>query len=218
MGSCTVAILIPTYKRPHKVKGLTINALDTTPGGSVYFCCEEDDLETITEVENTQNANLIINNRTRSYSGAINTGVLETNEPFIFAGADDLNFRDGWFDLASAMMTDPVKVVGTNDLGNAEVLAGNHATHYLVARDYAYNGVMDSPGIMLFEGYDHNWTDREFILTAQHRGVYAHCHEAIVEHQHWAWNKAGLDDTYNRGIRSEASDRETFSSRQHLWT
>ena len=213
----SVAILIPTFNRPFKVPLLTRNALENAPNANVYFCCEEDDLLTIDAVMDTEGANLIINTRTRSYSGAINTGVLETDEAYVFAGADDLNFRPGWLELALDMMTDQIKVVGTNDMGNPEVLAGSHATHYLVERSYALNGVIDSPGLMLFEGYDHNWTDKEFILTAQHRGAYAHCHESIVEHQHWAWNKAGIDDTYSRGMRSEAADRETFLSRQHLW-
>lgn len=217
MGSGAVGILIPTYRRPHKVAEITQNILDTTRSGTVYFCCEEDDLETIKTVEDTPHANLVINNRTRSYSGAINSGVMESCEPYVFAGADDLYFHPGWFELAMDMMVGEIKVVGTNDLANPEVLAGSHATHFLVDGMYACKGVIDHPGIMLFEGYDHNWTDREFILTAQKRGVYAHCHESIVEHKHWAWNKAPLDDTYNRGIRSEAADRETFISRQHLW-
>lgn len=218
MGSGAVAILIPTFGRPHKVDSITRNALASTPGAVVYFCCEDDDEATRNAVLNTEGANLIINTRTRSYSGAINTGVLETCEPYVFAGADDLNFMPGWFELAVDMMSDTIKVVGTNDMGNPEVLAGSHATHFLVEREYAYHGVIDSPGIMLFEGYDHNWTDKEFILTAQKRGVYAHCHEAVVEHQHWAWNKANIDNTYNRGLRSEPSDRDTFMGRQHLWT
>lgn len=214
----SVAILIPTFKRAHKIPSLTMNALEATADAQcVYFCCEEDDAETIEAVERTPGAEIIINSRTRSYAGAINTGVLETDEDYVFAGADDLNFVQGWFEFASAMMKDPIKVVGTNDMGNPEVLAGSHATHYLVAREYAHNGVADEPGIMLFEGYDHNWVDKEFIMTAQKRGVYAHCHESIVEHQHWAWNKAPMDNTYNRGVRSEASDRETYLNRQHLW-
>ncbi len=213
-----LAILIPTYNRPFKIDPLTANALDTTPEARIYFICEEDDAESIRTVEANKYAQLIINSRTPSYSGAINTGVLETNEPFIFAGADDINFKPGWFLFAKDMIQGNIKVVGTNDMGNPEVLAGSHATHYLVERSYAFNGVADSPGLMLFEGYDHNWTDKEFILTAQHRNAYAHCHEAIVEHHHWAWGKASMDNTYNRGVQSESSDRTTFLSRQHLWT
>lgn len=199
------------------MQAITFNVLDSTPSAVVYFCCEDDDHETINTVQNTPQAKLIVNSRTRSYSGAINTGVLETAEPYVFAGADDLNFMPGWFELAVDLMTDTIKVVGTNDMANPEVLAGSHATHFLVERNYAFNGVIDDPGIMLFEGYDHNWTDKEFVMTAQKRGVYAHCHEAIVEHQHWAWNKASIDETYNRGIRSEPTDRDTYMGRQRLW-
>lgn len=218
MGCSAVAILIPTFGRPHKVESITRNVLASTPNASVYFCVEDDDKATQEAVATTEGANLIVNTRTRSYSGAINTGVLETCEPYVFAGADDLFFMPGWFELAEAMMSDTIKVVGTNDMGNPEVLAGSHATHFLVEREYAFYGVIDSPGIMLFEGYDHNWTDKEFVLTAQKRNAYAHCHEAVVEHHHWAWNKAGIDATYSRGMRSEPTDREVFMRRQHLWT
>jgi hypothetical protein len=115
-------------------------------------------------------------------------------------------------------MVDPIKVVGTNDLANPDVLAGSHATHYLVARDYATNGVVDAPGLMLYEGYDHNWTDTEFIETARHRGVFMPCLASVVEHRHWAWGKASMDETYSKGCRNERVDQMHFLERRALWT
>jgi hypothetical protein len=84
----------------------------------------------------------------------------------VFAGADDLNFQPGWDTAALALMDGWVQVVGTNDLLNPYVTAGLHATHYLVDRRYLddVGGVVDQgPGSFLFDGYDHQYTDTEFI-------------------------------------------------------
>jgi hypothetical protein len=212
-----VAILIPTYKRPHRIAAVTENALESTEHANVYFICEPDDKETIDTVTFTIGANLIINNRSRTYAGAINTAVLQVEEPHLFAGADDLNFHRGWYEIASDKMALPIKVVGTNDLYNPDVLAGAHATHYLVQAEYAKRGCVDQTGVMLSEAYHHNYTDTEFIATAHARGVYAPCRESIVEHNHWVWGRAQMDETYAKGRDTEHLDRAKFAERKHLW-
>jgi hypothetical protein len=214
------AVLIPTFQRPHRLWEVAENALQSSPNVVVYFVVEADDAGTMEMIPTNpfRNVNFIYNERSRNYAGAINTGVHRTTEPLVFAGADDLNFHGGWLEIATAQMVDPIKVVGTNDLANPDVLAGSHATHYLVARDYATNGVIDEPGLMLHEGYNHNWTDTEFIATARHRGAFTPCLASVVEHNHWCWGKASIDETYNKGSRTEPADRVRFLERQHLWT
>ncbi len=94
---------------------------------------------------------------------------------------------------ALAQMRDPVQVVGTNDLLNTDVLQGTHATHYLIDRRYIdqAGGVPGAPpGIVLFEGYGHNFTDTEFIAVARARGVFAPCLASVVEHVHFFAGKA----------------------------
>ena len=213
-----VAVLIPTVGRPNRIAAVTENVLDSTDHANVYFICEADDQPTIDAVADTLGANLIINQRTRNYAGAINTGLHETDEPYLFAGADDLVFQPGWFETAVAAMTDEIKVVGTNDLYNPEVLSGSHATHYLVDRWYANTGCVTAPGMMLCELYEHNYCDTEFIQTAMSRGRFAPCMESVVEHRHWAWGKATMDQTYEKGARTVAVDHARFMSRRHLWT
>lgn len=213
-----VAVLIPTFRRAHRVADITANVLDSTEHANVYFVCERDDKETISQVVRTFGANLIVNRCHRNYAGAINTGVLETDEPYVFAGADDLRFYEGWFETAVKLMRDGVEVVGSNDLGNPHVLAGIHATHYLVSRDYAMRGVADGQGIMLHEGYNHNWVDTEFVQTAKARGVFMPCLESVVEHLHYAWHKAEMDDTYRKGMAKESVDANLYREREHLWT
>lgn len=212
-----VAVLIPTLCRPDRIDAVTSNVLESTEHANVYFVCELDDEETIDAVNAVVGANLIINERSRTYAGAINTGVHATTEPFIFAGADDLNFHPGWYETARKKMQYPIRVVGTNDLYNPDVLTGAHATHYLVDREYATKGCVDEPGAMLCEKYNHNYSDTEFIATAQQRGVYASCLDAIVEHKHWAWGKANMDATYAKGCDTEQFDRVLFAERRHLW-
>jgi glycosyltransferase involved in cell wall biosynthesis len=213
-----VAVLIPTLNRAGKIPWITDNVLASTEHANVYFICERDDKDSINMVVGTVGANLIINRRKANYAGAINTGLLETDEPYLFAGADDLSFQPGWFETAVRLMPFGAEVVGTNDLHNQQVLAGDHATHYLVSRHYAMEGCVDQPGIMLHEGYDHNWCDAEFIETAKSRGKFLPCLSATVEHLHYVWGKAPLDDGYNKSFRNEPTDRRLFQERQHLWT
>lgn len=213
-----VAVLIPTFQRPHRVGAVTENILESTEHASVYFIVEPDDEETVAAVKATIGATLILNQRTRNYAGAINTGVQQTDEPYVFAGADDLNFHRGWYEICRELMVDPIRVVGTNDLYNPEVLAGSHATHYLVDRLYAEQGCADAPGQMLCELYEHNYCDTEFVQTAMARGRFAPCMAAVVEHKHWAWGKGKMDATYEKGMRGVSADHARFMSRRHLWT
>ena len=213
-----VAVLIPTLGRAGKIPDIVDNVLSSTEHANVYFVCEREDRDTIEMVVRTVGANLIVNRRTRNYAGAINTGVAETDEPFVFAGADDLNFHHGWFETAVKLMGKPIEVVGTNDLGNPNVLAGEHATHYLVTRNYATQGVVDQLGVMLYEGYSHNWCDTEFIETAKARGRFKPCLEAVVEHLHPAWGKATHDDGYTKSFSQEPADRRLHMERAELWT
>ena len=211
------AVLIPTYQRSDRVLSLTQNVITSGHGIIPYFICERDDKASIEAVVSTPGANLIVNRRSHNYAGAINTGVTETDEPFVFAGADDVRFHEGWFDHAVALMDGQIEVVGTNDLGNPDVLAGTHATHYLVSRNYATQGVVDQLGIMLHEGYDHNYTDTEFIQTAIARGKFQPCLQAEVEHLHVAWGKATHDAGYTKSFAQAHVDAQRYAERKHLW-
>jgi hypothetical protein len=213
-----IAVLIPTLGRPERIGPVVDNVVETSDGHdvNVYFVCEAGDVESVLAVAKHPTARLVINVRSASYAGAINSALHKTGEPFLFVGADDLRFHPGWVDPLVSL-AESHGVVGTNDLGNPEVAAGEHATHFLVRRDYAVTGCVDEPGVMLHEGYSHNWCDREFVGTAKHRGQFAPCLESLVEHVHWAWGKASLDPTYDKGRAGEPADRGTYTARQHMW-
>lgn len=212
-----VAVIVPTLHRPHVVDRVAADVAAASAGHdvNVYFVAELHDTDTIRAVAEHPTARLIVNNRCASYAGAVNTAIAKTDEPYLFIGADDLHFHPGWLEPLAAFAGD-YGLVGTNDGANPEVLAGHHATHYLVRRDYAEAGCVDGPEF-LHEGYTHNWVDREAVGTAKHRRQFALALDSMVEHLHWCWGKADMDGTYAKGRDSELADRQLYQSRQHLW-
>lgn len=212
----TVAVIVPTLWRPHRVAPIVENVEATAADAVVYFVAEPTDPATIEAVEEHPTARLVVNDRTANYAGAVNAAIAATDEPLLFVGADDLRFHPCWLEPLLELI-DRFGVVGTNDLGNPEVAAGEHATHFLVRRDYAVTGCVDAPGQLFHEGYSHNWVDREAVGTAKHRGEFAPCLKSVVEHIHPAWGKAPFDDTYSKGVRTEPGDADLYRARQHLW-
>jgi hypothetical protein len=144
--------------------------------------------------------------------------VRASDEPLIFTGACDLAFHVGWLEACERRIDAGAQVVGTNDLGNPRVIAGDHSTHTLMTRAYASLPCIDgSPG-PLFEGYRHEQLDDELVGTAKARGVYAHADDAHVEHLHPNWGKAPTDATYDAQTERMRADRGLFRRRRRLWT
>lgn len=213
----TVAVLVPTLGRPHRIREMMADLYATVTEDEVrlYFIAETHDLATLEEIIES-GAFGFTNDRSPSYAGAINTGLLETTEPFIFTGADDLHFHEGWLPPLLERAQE-FGLVGTNDLYNREVLDERHATHFLVTREYALTGCVDAPGVLLHEGYTHNYVDTEAVGTAISRGQFAPCMESVVEHRHWLWGLSPMDATYEKGRDTEQIDRATFETRRALW-
>jgi len=213
------AIFIPTYRRADRLAQVRENALQSAPDQvNVYFIIERTD-EASHAVLASLRANIIFNKGKPNYADAINTAYHHTDEPYFFCGADDLDFRPGWLAIAMTKMVDPIRVVGTNDLHNGEVLAGEHATHYLIDRRYIQeeSGVADQPDTVLSNGYFHNWTDREFIALAQKRGRFAPCLESIVEHRHWGWGLNVKDATYEKQDGHWDEDARLYNERRAVF-
>lgn len=142
-----------------------------------------------------------------------------TDEPFLLCAADDLAFHKGWADkLLACAEEHGAGVIGTNDLGNTNVMRGDFSTHPLVRRAYIdEHGTIDERGKVLHEGYDHNYPDRELAETAKFRGQWAFCRSAHVEHLHPHWRKGTNDATYVKGMRQFNRDRLLFDRRSRLW-
>jgi hypothetical protein len=148
-----------------------------------------------------------------------NLGLRMTTEPWLFTGADDLEFHEGWADEVLRVADETgARYIGTCDGGNPAVLAGRHSTHSLIARSYAEElGTIDERGKIFHEGYDHQLVDNEACETAMARGEWAFAADSCVIHLHPFWGKAQTDATYAKGMRASAADRRLFESRRALW-
>ncbi len=136
----------------------------------------------------------------------------------MFLGADDLRFHRGWLAAAQAALGPGIGVVGTNDLGNPRVMAGEHATHFLVTREYADRGLIDGKPGLLFEGYAHEYCDDELVGTAKHRGAWAFAEGSRVEHLHPTYGKAPMDASYAAQRQRMRASVVLFRQRRRLWT
>jgi hypothetical protein len=137
--------------------------------------------------------------------------------PWIYIVGDDVVFRPGWLDQAqhTARLTG-AQVVGTNDMGNPRIMAGETSTHFLIRRDYIEEKgatFFDGPGVVCHEGYRHCWVDNELTYAAKSRGTFAVSRASIVEHMHPEYGKAPVDATYELGYESFDTDERHFRSR-----
>ena len=146
----------------------------------------------------------------------------ETAGEFVFTGADDLDFRPGWAEAClEAAEATGASVIGTDDLSNPTVRRGLHSTHSLVSRDYVAccGATFDEvPGVLLFEGYDHQYVDTELVYVADGRGCWTFCAGARVVHLHPFWHRSvPRDRTYAKALRQGAADRKRYEQRRALW-
>lgn len=223
-----LSILVPVLKRPHRVKPLLESISAATPEAQVLFLADPDDLPELEAIRferrRCELAGLplcvSVHATGGNYARKINQGVELSRAPLLFFGADDLHFHPGWLEAARSALGGleraGIGAVGTNDLCNPKVIAGDHATHFLVARWYAELGAIDGGG-PLHEGYEHEWVDNEFIETARRRGAYAHAGDAIVEHLHPMAGKAESDALYAAAPERMRSGHRIFRQRRPLW-
>lgn len=209
----TVAIIIPVLARPHRARPALESALAATPDARVLFVCDPGDHEEREAVFAAGGDALLVDG---GYARKVNVACRVTAEPFVFAAADDLHFRQGWFDRARAAIRGQVQVVGVNDMMRRR--RRQHATHFLMTREYVGLSTLDGGAGPMCEAYAHSFVDDELIATAKHRGVYAYEPAAVVEHQHWMNRRAPDDETYRKGRVDFDADRALFEQRSRLWT
>lgn len=215
-------IIVPVLRRPHRVEPVLDSIEAATPGPHrVVFVASPDDHSEQAAVR-AAGADLLVLDEPPTggdYARKINAAHRASNEPLLFLGADDLAFHPGWLERAQARLDTPgVHVVGTNDLGNSRVVAGEHATHSLVTRWYVdHHGTIDEPGKVLHEGYEHEFVDDEFVATAKKRAAWAFAADSIVEHLHPLWGKAPTDPLYDDQARRMRIGRRLYRRRSHLW-
>lgn len=220
-----LAILVPVLGRPHRVTQLLDAVERATPDCRVLFLADVGDSAEIDAIKAEQRSlrrpfsvDLADCPDGSNYAAKINRGVRLTTEPYVFTGADDLDFKPGWFEAALAAIQPGIGLIGTQDLCNARVIAGEHATHFLVTREYAELPCIDgSPG-PLCEEYPHEFVDDELIGTARKRSAYAFAADSIVEHLHPDVGKAPSDPLYAAQRDRMRRGRPIFNRRKPLWT
>jgi glycosyltransferase involved in cell wall biosynthesis len=216
-----LAILVPVLARPHRVRPLLESICGTVPEDSrVVFVCDRKDYDEQRAIASALyegeygplQVQVLLHNG--GYAQKINAAVRLTEEPLVLLAADDLEFVEGWFDVAVDTLGGGIEVVGINDLIDRE---REHATHFLMTRAYAERPTIDGKPGPLHEGY-HSWfTDDELIATAKKRGVYAYADAAHIQHLHIMNGKAFDDDTYRKGRAHARDDRRHYRSRIGLW-
>jgi len=210
-----LVVLVPVLDRPHRVRPLLEAFKATTPTPHrVLFIADRDDHDEITAIQAASGEHLTYDG---GYGAKINYAVRHTSEPYVFTGADDLAPQPGWFEAAVAHMRDGVGCVGTQDLCNPRTIRGEHATHFLLSREYAELPCVDGKPGPFSTAYYHNFVDVELIATAQKRDAYAFANDSVVVHEHPINGTAPDDATYRKGQIMFRQDRRMWLRRRRRW-
>lgn len=214
-----VAVIVPILNRPQNAAPFMRSLRASTGLATVYAVGDPADEETMRAWERAGAEVICMENMDDSVPGTfaqkVNLGYEQTAEPWLFLVGDDVRFHPGWLDHAQAVAGDRYHVIGTQDLGNARVLAGEHATHLLVRRAYVdeAGASWDGPKVAAHEGFRHWYVDDEIVAAAKQRGVWAMAMGSVVEHLHPVWGKGAMDATYELGGKSADADRALFQRR-----
>ena len=217
-----IVVVVPVLARPQNAQALADSLAASTDRVRLLFVCSPDDTEQIAACQVTGADVLVASWKPgpADFARKINLGYHESSEPFVFQGADDLEFTPGWADAAlTAIEAGPYSVCGTQDTANPSVKAGQHSTHTLFRRSYCDDpgASMDGPGTVFSTAYDHQRTDDECVAVAKARGVWTFAHKAVVIHRHPIWGTAPNDSTYIKALARGKEDADIFKSRRHLW-
>jgi len=214
-------ILIPVLGRPHNVEPLLESLSVTVTPHRVLFLCSPGDKEQIAACRASGRDTEVVGwpAGRGDFAKKINWGFSMTEGDWCFQAADDVRFSPGWDTKALALAQARKKdVIGTNDLHNAQVRRGIHATHVFFSRAYIeeQGGTHDGSGRVFCEEYDHQYVDMEFCMTAKRRGVWAYCKASIVEHLHPHWKLAPSDTTYVKAMRNTGQDYRLYCRRMGI--
>jgi len=211
-----VAVVVPVMNRPQNARPFMESLRASTGLAAVYAIADPDDPETYMAWIAAGAEVLLTETGRSSFPQKANFGYAHTSEPWLLVVGDDVRFHPGWLDHAqqTAAITG-ADLVATNDLGNRRVADGFHATHPMIRRTYIdeQGASWDGPGVLVHEGYRHNFCDDEWSAVARQRGVFAPALGALVEHNHPIFGKAEDDVVYRKGKAHYDQDRRLFERR-----
>jgi hypothetical protein len=220
-----IAVLAPVLNRPERARPLADSLRSTSTARLVLLCSpgDRDEIAACRKVaRHDSRIDVIVvgwQPGPGDYARKVNEGVRRTVEPWLLNAADDLLFHDGW-DREALDVADRTgrRVIGTNDLCNRRVIRGRHSTHSLVHRSYIDEvGTVDRQGVMLHEGYRHNFCDDELVQTAIHRREFVMAARSHVQHLHPNCGHGDDDDTYRRGMEGFREDGRLARARRQVW-
>jgi hypothetical protein len=223
-----IDILIPVLGRPQNAAPLVENIRSATQEAhTIWFLCSPDDNAQI-EACVSSGADYVhvmdFKPGPADYARKINHGFVASGKvgssEWVFMGADDLTFEKNWDWIALKAAGRKYDVIGTNDMANAQVRRGMFGTHCLIRRRYVTEQggtAAGTGGDVLWEGYDHNFVDRELCHVAQHRRRFIASTHSKVRHRHPLWRTAPNDPTYVKALAKFRQDQRLFLSRAHLW-
>lgn len=207
------AVLVPAIRHTNAQRFM--DSLRASSGlAQAYAVASPEETEQIAAWK-ASGAEVIVEPDVATFAQRINAGYRHTAEPWLFVTGDDVRFHAGWLDHAQAVAGDRYHVVGTNDLANPRVTAGDHATHMLIRRTYVddVGASWDGPKAVAHEGYRHWYVDDEIVAAAKLRGVWAMALGSRVEHRHPLYGTAEPDEVYELGQRHAEADRQLFEGR-----
>lgn len=222
-----IDVLIPMLGRAHRVQPLVENIIDKTYNPvRITFLVSGHDTEVLDVLAGElftsayRGVEMVVLDEfgPGDYARKINEGYRRTYGEWLLLGASDLLFHERW-DVEA--LEHPSGVIGTNDLANPSVKQGRHSTHPLVSRHYIdlVGGTFDQgPGVIYFEGYDHQAVDNELVTAAQARGEWTFARRSHVQHLHPFYDKTiALDETYKRGLAKGKEDRKLYMARARIF-
>ncbi len=220
-----VGVVIPVLNRPGRVLPFVkaFRESCTPEQAALYIVAQSDDKAELDEIQRAANAHmdifnginlLIVQPENRSWAKKVNEAFANSDEPWLLLGGDDLNFAPGWFEKLEPYLSDKCGVIGTSDVEQED--GDRSSCHPVVSRDYisTKGGTVDGgPGVVVHDGYDHNYPDTELAAVAHLRGMYVFAPDVTIEHLHPFRGKGEPDDTYKLGSRNFAKDKALFKAR-----
>ena len=214
-----VAVIVPVMRRPQNVKPFVESCTSTAHTANIYFIVDHDDMAEMAAVEvvseTYDRVNMIINeSESKTFATKCNLGYRETTEPWLFFVGDDVRFWPGWW-AEIVDSDDGSAFVATNDMRNRTVMAGQHATHPAIRRDWLddHGASWDGEFTVCHEGYRHWYVDNEWTAVSMQNGQFRYCSRSLVEHQHPIWNDAPNDEVYKLGQSFAEQDRVLWLER-----
>lgn len=202
-----IAVILPTFKRPHKLLKLIDNFRKASSDATLYFVVTPEDTETRELLERLRQNMFILDGE---YCAAINYGVSRTKEEFVLFAADDVVFMPDWDKKLFKLVGDSTKNIfgGIDSWKVSKTL--KHISHAMIRRSYI-------KGDLFYPEYIHYNEDVELLQRGWKEDCVVVTPEILIEHPH-PYNegkpKKDYDKTYLRSMENVDHDNDLYKRRK----